>query len=99
MLDASGRHLTERAADGTPRRRDALDVELDATELELAVVTPQRVGAAGVAVERHPDAAGIQEVRPVRPGPPELEVAVPEDDRPVAHAGQHPLLARLRLPR
>src|SRR5205823_213051 len=98
-LDPLGRHLAERAAEGAPRGGGSLDVVGDAAKLELAVLPPQRVGAAGVAVERHAHAAGVQELRSVRPGSAELEMAVPEDDRTIANARQHALLAWLRLRR
>src|SRR5918995_1420541 len=75
-----GGHLPEAAAELFPRLRDALDVELDAPELELPVVVPQGVRGANVAIERHADAPGIDQRRSVRSRPPELQMAVAEDD-------------------
>src|SRR6266536_3598194 len=65
-----------------------LDVVLDAAELEAAVAVAQRVGPSDVAVERHADTPRVEEVGPVRPCPAELQVAVAEDDGPVANAVQ-----------
>ena len=48
----------------------------------------RRPRGAEVAVERHPDAAGVDQVGAVRAGPAELQVAVAEDDRPVVDVEQ-----------
>src|SRR4051812_16972067 len=47
-------------------------------DLSVAIHRPRR---ARIAVEGHADAAGIDEVRVVRATPPELPVAVPEENR------------------
>ena len=75
-----------------PGLRGTLDVVLDPAELELTVVTAQRVRRSHVSVERHAGAAGIDERRAVRPRPPKLQMAVAEDDGAVADAVQHPLV-------
>ena len=77
--------------------RRARHVVFGAAELEVAV--PGRPGCPHVTVERHPDAARIDEVGAVRPGPPELLVAVAEDHGPVADPGQHALVVVGRLGR
>ena len=71
----------------------------DAAKLEHAVVAAQRVRGADVTVERHPDAAGIDEERTVRAGAPELQVAVAEHNSGVAHAGEHPFVVLVGLGR
>ena len=90
--DPLRRKLAERAAELLPGLRGPLDVVLDAAKLELAVVATQRVRRAHVSVERHADAARVDERRSVRARPAELQVAVAEDDRLVADAVQHPLV-------
>src|SRR2546421_7936438 len=98
-LDAPRGQLAERAAALAPGGRDPLHVVLDPPELELPVGAAQRVCPPAVAVERHSDAARIEQLRVVRPRSPELEMTVAEDDRPAVYARQHPLLAGLRLDR
>src|SRR5207244_11153535 len=98
VLDADGGELAEVAAEVSVAGRRALPVVLAAPELDLALGRPHRPRRSAVAVERHPDAAGVDEVGAVRAWPPELEVAVAEDDRPLTDALEQPLvvLARLR---
>ena len=48
-------------------RRGLLEVVLGAAELERAAAVPERVRRADVAVERHPDAAGVDQVVPCGP--------------------------------
>src|SRR5205085_903870 len=78
-------------------RRGPLDVVLRPAQLELPVVV-ERPRGARVAVERHADAARVHELRLVRPGPTELDVAVAEEDRSPRLAGEQPL-RRLARPR
>src|SRR5205823_5436368 len=94
-LDPAGDQLAEVAAHRPVRHCGALDVVLRALEPELAGPLADRPRGAPVAVKRHPDAAGVHQRRPVRPGPRELLVAVPEDHDPVADTREHPRLALL----
>src|SRR6266849_5244332 len=109
LVAHSGTHMTgrqlllsehaERSADLLPRLRCALDVVPHPAELELAVVSTQRVRRTHVTVQRHACATGVDERRAVRPGPAELLVAVAEDDDLVADAVQHPLVVLAGLGR
>ena len=74
-----------------------LEVVLDAAQLERAAAVPERVRGADVPVERHADAAGVDEVGPGRALPLELDVAVAEDDRAVVDARQQLQVSRARL--
>ena len=71
-------------------RHRGRDVVRGAPKLQLAAVAPNRPSGPRVAVERHTDAAGIDEVTVVRPRTPELQVAVAEDDLPLVDAGEQP---------
>src|SRR5690349_13574464 len=95
-LDPSRGELAEAAAHPPVRVDRALDVVLGPAEGELRLLEgrPRRTR---VAVERHPDAAGVEQIGAVRPRAPELLVAVTEDDCPVVHAVEVALLVRLRL--
>src|SRR5436190_18227936 len=62
-------------------------------------VLEERPRGARIPVEGHADAAGVDQERAARPGPPELLVAVAEQDRPVGLALEHSFLVRLRLRR
>src|SRR4051794_17709607 len=70
----------------------ALPVVLGAALLDLAVVAQQGVGGAVVAVERHADAAGVQELDAGVRLAAELQVRVPEDEPRLEHAREHLLL-------
>src|SRR4051812_20463879 len=89
-LDPPRRELAELAAHRAVARGGARDVVLGPPELEVAV--PRRPGGAHVAVERHADAAGVDEIGAVGARPTELEMAVAEDDRALPDAGQQPLV-------
>src|SRR6266511_968376 len=54
----------------------------------VAAVLPKRISCTNVAVERHPDAPGVDQLGSVRPGPAELDVAVTEDDGAVVNPGE-----------
>src|SRR5439155_7428855 len=97
-LDPAAGHLAEVATHGAVGVGRLLRVVLRAAEGELAVVVgrPRRPR---VAVEGHPDAAGVEQVGAVGAGPAELLVAVAEDDRAVANASEHASLVVLRLGR
>src|SRR4029453_14436507 len=95
LLDPPGRKLAEVAAHCPVGGRGTLDVVGRPPEREVAV--PGRPAGTPVAVQRHADAAGVDEVGTVRTRAAELEVAVPEDDRPAAHAREQPLLTLLGL--
>ncbi len=73
LADALGRHLAERRAKLLVGRGRLLEVVLDAAQLERAAAVPERVRGADVAVERHADAAGVDEVGAGRALPLELE--------------------------
>src|SRR4051794_5875058 len=72
--------------------RRSLPVVLGAALLDLAVVAQQGVGGAVVAVERHADAAGVQELDAGVRLAAELQVRVPEDEPRLEHAREHLLL-------
>src|SRR5262249_58348699 len=80
-----------------PCGRSALDVVLDAAELERPVAVAQRVRGTRVTVERHTRTARIEQRRPVRTRPLELQMAVAEDNGLVADAVQHALVVVPRL--
>src|SRR4029079_975339 len=80
-------------------RGRGLDVVRGAPKLDLAVIPPNCPGGPGVAVERHADAAGIDEVGVVRTGPAELDVAVTEHDLSFFDASEHPNIVLARLGR
>src|SRR4029453_12103846 len=88
-----------RLADTLSRRRHgSAPVVFDAPVLD-SIAVDDGVGGAVVAVERHPDAAGIHELDPARTGALEGEVRVPEDDALDVHAHK-PLrvgVVRLRI--
>src|SRR4051812_34598167 len=98
-LEAMDDGFGERAAEGPPPRDRALDVVLRSAKFELAAVAPHRPRRAAVTVERHSDTARIDQVGAERPGAPELDVAVPEHDRPIALASDPTLVLGLRLAR
>ena len=60
----------------------------DAPQLEKAVIRQQGVGRPRVAVERHPGAAGIDELDSGGRAPRELKVGVPEYDPPLHGSAQ-----------
>src|SRR5439155_9130332 len=95
LLDPASGKLGEVAAHRPIRGGRGLEVVLGPPEREVAV--PGRPGGASVAVERHSGAARVDEVAAVRTRATELEMAVAEDDRPVADAGKQALLPLLRL--
>src|SRR6266480_7070470 len=74
----------------THLRDGGSDVIRGAPKLQLAVVASDRPSGPRVAVERHADAAGIDEVGVVRPRAPELDMAMTEDHLPFLHAGEQP---------
>ena len=86
-------HLPETAFQRLVRGGGALDVVLHAAEFVLTVVVPQRVRGARVTVERHADAARIDQGRAVRPRAAELQMRMTEDDSLVADAVEHPHVA------
>src|SRR6185436_3551542 len=96
-LDPARRELAELAAELAVRMGGSLIVVRGSPKLELAVAVADRPGRPGVAVERHADAARVEQLYARWPGPPELLVTVAEDDLPVVHAGEQPLLVGLRL--
>jgi hypothetical protein len=60
----------------------------DPPQLKRSVVVEEGVGGPLVAVERHPDAPGIDQFDAVGAGTPELQVRVPEHDPPLADAAE-----------
>ncbi len=92
-----GRELAELTGERFVGCGGALDVVLHTPELELAVVATNRVRSTHVPVERHSDAAGVDQRRSVRARPLELQVRVTEDDRLLANTVEHPLVVVARL--
>src|SRR4029453_10983789 len=75
-----------------------LDVVLGSAEVDLAVFV-ERPRRAAISVERRADTARVHELRSVRSWPPELQMAVAEDDPPRGFAVEHSFLTSLRLRR
>src|SRR5207302_264095 len=73
------------AADLRDRRADVVG---GAAELELTAIEPDRPRGSRVAVERHPDAAGVDQLRFVRARTPKLQMAVSEEDLPLLDPGE-----------
>src|SRR5881396_439836 len=91
-----GEQLPDRGSERTVGGCRARRVVVRPAELEVASVPANRPGRVRLAVPRRTDAAGIDEKGSVRPWPLELEMAVPEDDRPVVLAREQALVvARL----
>src|SRR5215207_8675757 len=93
LLDPLSREFAELAAERAVASRGFRDVVLGPVKLEVAV--PRRPGSANVAVERHSDTTRVEELRVVQARSPELLVAVAEDDGPIAHAVEEPLVVIL----
>ena len=88
---APRRELAEVAAQRAVARGRAGDVVLGPAKLEVSV--PRRPGRTRTSPSSGmPTLPGLTRCGPVRPRPPELQMAVAEDDRPVAHAGEHALV-------
>src|SRR5205823_5916026 len=91
--DPSRCHLAEAAAHLPVGGHGPLDVVVGPAELELAVLGADGPGSAAIPVQRHPDAAGVEEIGAGRTGPQERLVTRAEHDYPLGHAGEHPRLA------
>jgi hypothetical protein len=85
---ARPRHPESASAPPRARRRRAF------AKRDLALLV-QRPRGTRIPVERRPDASRIDDQRSVRPRPPELAVAVTEQDRSLGFAREQPLLAGL----
>src|SRR2546430_17259918 len=92
-----GEQLPDRGSERTVGGCRARRVVVRPAELEVASVPANRPGRVRLAVPRRTDAAGIDEKGSVRPWPLELEMAVPEDDRPVVLARAQTLVVLARL--
>jgi [ribosomal protein S5]-alanine N-acetyltransferase len=69
----------------------------DPAEVHGAVVANERIRRAAVAVQRKPNAAGVDELGAIASGAAELEVGVAEDDTALRRAGDEVVVARLCL--
>src|SRR5215211_3927703 len=96
-LEPAGDGLAERAPEAAPAVDRALDVVLGAAELELAEIALDRPRGAPVTVERHADAARVDQFDAAGARTAELQVAVSKDDRPVVLAADPALVLGLRL--
>src|SRR5829696_4429097 len=85
-LEPADDGLAERAPEAAPAVDRALDVVLGAAELELAEIALDRPRGAPVTVERHADAARVDQFDAAGARTAELQVAVSKDDRPVVLA-------------
>src|SRR6266480_3797288 len=92
-----GEQLPYRGSERTVGGGRARRVVVRPAELEVASVPANRPGRVRLAVPRRADAAGIDEKGSVRPWPLELEMAVPEDDRPVVLANALDLSLRRQV--
>jgi hypothetical protein len=92
-----GEQLPDRSSERTEGGRGARSVVVGPAKLELTAVPASRPGRVRLAVPRRADAAGIDEKGSVWPWPLELEMAVPEDDRPVVLAREQALVVLARL--
>src|SRR5829696_4551207 len=85
LLQPAGERLTHLLPHGANR---AVPVVLSVTQLDPPVVMEERVGGAAVAVERQPDAAGVDQRDAGRARTLELEVRVAEHDALGLHTEQ-----------
>src|SRR6187401_3246548 len=92
QLHAASRELADTLAHRGHRR---LPVVLGPAALD-AVAVDHRVCRAMVLVEGHPDAAGVEQLRPIRPLARELNVRVPEHDTPGVDALEQVRVERAR---
>src|SRR3954453_18219203 len=97
-LDPARDHLDELAFEAVAQRlRARACVVVGAAVLDGPVVVEERVGGAGVAVERDADAARVDELDPVRALAPERQVGVAENEHALGHPAEQLGLVRRRL--